>query len=208
MTAYWIWVWSHAKHLVGPEIFTLVLICVFLIMALPLLASFFLGLLVPRVKGDLTSVNQLSEHARVLFTNEGNDSQFFAKCKILGQKNIPNAPSNITFDLQWDGSFEREQEVLKGDSRNLIVASWRMNDNQMFAMARLNALVGGETKSEGYFSWTPTHKSDLPSYDVEIQVLGRGKRGFCKKYFTVTPATLLGPLKLVEYTPTSGGGVA
>lgn len=121
----------------------------------------------------LTPSNGPSDKMILTVTNNGKGQKFHAQCKILSRRNDPNRLFQKPYDLLWEGHKYRETHIVRGESRNLLIAEADENFQYQSEEVSLIERVHGGSKSEVERSRWNRNKAG-PEYDLEISVFGEG----------------------------------
>lgn len=97
--------------------------------------------------------------------------------------------------LKWDGMSTAKVNLPTNLSANILIASHDQTSNNA-SWIRLWGIDGQDKKQLASASWEIAPKKKLPEFDLKLSIFRNGslKPEIC--YFTVRPASYLGPLEM------------
>lgn len=117
-------------------------------------------------------------------TNNSNVQKFHAQCAILGRRNDPNILFQKPYDLPWEDHSYRHATIVRGESRNLLIATADENRQRQTAEVSLIERQAGGTKRT--VEWSRWDRSKIgPEYDLEVAVFGEVDATPYREQFTL-----------------------
>jgi len=157
-------------------------------------------LLRPPLNLELKPSSGPSGDVVLIVTNCGPDMKIFAKCRPLAMRNSPNPMTDRTYDLKWEGKNDRQLDIQRGSSENLVIAAWSVNAD--YTLAEMWLTQFGDTGISKFNScrWNfvgPYGSDSPPEFDIEVTIFGIGARSPNNYQYVVRMANRYGPLAIV-----------
>lgn len=132
----------------------------------------------------LTPSSGPSDKMLLAIMNNSNAQKFHAQCTVLARRNDPNRLFQKTYDLPWEDHKYRHATIVRGESRNLLVA--RADEDRQSETEEVSLIerqAGGDKRTVEWSRWDRSKAG--PEYDVEVSVFGEGDAEPYKERFTL-----------------------
>lgn len=140
-----------------------------------------------------------SDEMFLALINNGKREKFHAQCTTLARRHDPNRLFQKTYDLPWEGHSYRHATIVRGESRNLLVATADENlQNQTEEVCLTERTAGGDKKTAEWSRWNRNESG--PEYDIEVSVFGEGDATPYRERFTLKCGGKVAALEMYRTT--------
>lgn len=125
-----------------------------------------------------------SDKMLLALTNNGKIQKFHAQCTTLSRRNDPNKLFQKTYDLLWEGHTYRHTTIVRGETRNLLIA--KADESLQHQTERVSLIERLSRGAQNEVEWSRWDRSKAgPEYDLEVSVFGEGDEEPHRERFTL-----------------------